>query len=86
MKNTILLILLLIAGMVVGSLIATATADIEGLNLLAYSMEVGIDPTPINLIIVKLTFGFHFSMSIAQIIFMIVAVAVYPKLKKVIAG
>lgn len=86
MKNTILLTLLLIAGAVVGSLVATATAGMDGLSLLAYSMEIGIDPTPINLIIIKLTFGFQFSMSVAQIIFMIVAVAVYPKLKKVIAG
>ncbi len=86
MKNTILLILLIIAGAVIGSLVATATAGMDGLDLLAYSLEVGIDPTPINLIIMKITFGFEFSMSIAQIIFMIIAVAVYPKLKKVIAG
>jgi len=86
MKNTILLILLLIAGMVVGSLIGTATEGVEALDWLAYSMEVGIEPTPINLIIIKLNFGFEFSMNIAQIIFMIVAVAFYPKLKKIIAG
>lgn len=84
MKKTILLILLLIAGAVVGSLIANATTDMNGLDWLAYSLELGVDPTPINLIIMKLTFGFQFSMSIAQVIMMIVAVAVYPKLKKII--
>ena len=86
MKNTILLILLIIAALVIGSLIGTATAEMNGLDWLAYALEVGIDPTPINLIIIKLNFGFQFSMNIAQIIFLIVAVAVYPKLKKLIAG
>ncbi len=86
MKNTILLILLIFAGAVIGSLISTATAGMDGLSWLSYALELGVDPTPINLIVIKLNFGFEFSMSIAQIIFMIIAVAVYPKLKKVIAG
>lgn len=86
MKKTILLILLLIAGAVVGSLVGTAAAGVEALDWLSYSKEIGIEPGPINLVIIKLTFGIEFSMSIAQVIFMVVAVAVYPKLKKIIEG
>jgi len=86
MKNTILLILLVIAGAVFGSLLASATGDINGLNWLAYSKQVAISPFTLKLVIVNLTFGIEFSISIAQVLFMIVAVAVYPKLKKVIAG
>ncbi len=84
MKKTVLLVLLLIAGAVIGSLITSVTGDISGLNWLAYSKGIAISPTTINLAILNITFGIEFSMSIAQVIFMIVAVAVYPKLKKVI--
>lgn len=86
MKNTILLILLVIAGAVIGSLTASATGDINGLSWLAYSKQVAVSPFTLKLVIVNLTFGIEFSISIAQVLFMIVAVAVYPKLKKVIAG
>ena len=86
MKNKILLILLIIAGAVIGSLVASATTDVNNFSWLAYSKSVSVAPFTINLVIIKLTFGFDFAMSIAQIIFMIVGVAVYPKLKKVIAG
>lgn len=85
MKKTILLILLLLAGAVVGSLVASVTGDISGLNWLAYSKGISISPPlTINLVIMKISFGIDFSMSIAQLIFMIIAVAIYPKLKKVI--
>ena len=84
MKKTVLLILLLIAGAVVGSLIGTACEGTDALGWLAYSQRIAIDSTTINLIIAKLTFGIDFSMNIAQVIFMVVAVAVYPKLKKII--
>ena len=84
MKKTILLILLLVAGAVVGSLIASATDGMEALGWLAYSHEFSVSPFTLNLIITKITFGIEFGMSIAQLIMMIVAVAVYPKLKKVV--
>ncbi len=84
MKHTILLILLLIAGAVVGSFMASITGDIQGLNWLAFSKGVSISPFTINLVIFSLTFGVDFSMSIAQVIFMIIAVAFYPKLKAAI--
>ena len=55
------------------------------LSWLAYSKEIGIDPTNINLVIIDLTIGFNFSMNVAQIIFMLAAIAIYPKLSKAIA-
>ena len=53
--------------------------------MIAYSKEIGIDPTNINLVIIDLTIGFNFSMNVAQIIFMLAAIAIYPKLSKAIA-
>lgn len=85
MKNTFLLILLLIAGSVVGALIASATGGVESLSWLSYSKEIAVSPFTVNLVIASITFGIDFSMSVAQVIFLVIAVAVYPKLKKVIA-
>ncbi len=85
MKNTFLLILLLIAGAVLGSLIGSAAAGMDGIDWLSYSKEIAISPFTINLVIASITFGIDFSMSIAQVIFLIIAVCFYPKLKKFIA-
>ena len=85
MKNKILLIMLIIAGAIVGSIAAKGAVNTDMLSWLAYSKEIGISPTSINLVIIKLTVGFEFSLSVAQIIFMLIAVVVYPKLSKAIA-
>lgn len=85
MKNKILLIMLIIAGAIAGSIAAKGTANSDMLSWLAYSKEIGIDPTNINLVIIDLTIGFNFSMNVAQIIFMLAAIAIYPKLSKAIA-
>lgn len=85
MKNKILLIMLIIAGAIIGSIAAKGAVNNEMLSWLAYSKEIGIDPTNINLVIIKLTIGFNFSMNVAQIIFMLIAIAIYPKLSKAIA-
>lgn len=85
MKNKILLIMLIIAGAIAGSIAAKGAVNSDMLSWLAYSKEIGIDPTNINLVIIKLTIGFNFSMNVAQIIFMLIAVAIYPKLSKAIA-
>lgn len=77
--------MLILAGAIVGSIAAKGAVNTEMLRWLAYSKEIGVSPTNINLIIFKLTIGFEFSMSVAQIIFMLIAIAVYPKLSKAIA-
>lgn len=85
MKNKILLIMMILAGAIVGSIAANAAVGSDMLGWLAYSKSIGFDSTNINLIIFRLTIGFEFSMSVAQIIFMLVAIAIYPKLSKAIA-
>jgi len=84
MKNKILLITLLIAGAIAGSIAGSGADHIDSLSWLAYSKQISVSPFTINLVILKLTFGFDFSMSVAQILFMILGVALYPKFKKII--
>lgn len=85
MKNKILLIMVILAAAIVGSIAAKGAAGQDMLSWLAYSKELGIDPTNIDLIVFKITLGFKISLSVAQIIFMLIGIAVYPKLAKAIA-
>ena len=84
MKNKILLIALLIAGAIVGAIAGSGAEHVDALHWLAYSKSIIISPSEINLVIIKLTFGFDFSMSVSQILFMILAIALYPKFSKMI--
>ncbi len=85
MKTKILLIGLLIAGAIIGALLGQTVSGTDVLGWLAYSKNISISPFTLNLVIIKLTFGIDFSMNIAQVLCMVIAIAVYPKLKKVIA-
>ncbi len=85
MKTKILLIGLLIAGAIIGALLGQTVSGVDALKWLAYSKDISVSPFTINLVIIKFTFGFDFSMNIAQVLCMVIAIAVYPKLKKVIA-
>lgn len=85
MRNKILLVMVILAAAIVGSIAAKGAADMDLLSWLAYSKEFGIDPTNIDLIVCKFTIGFKISLSVAQIIFMLVGIAFYPKLAKAIA-
>lgn len=82
MKNKILLVLLVLAGAVLGAMVSGAASGTDALKWLAYSKEIGISPTVINLVIIKFTVGFELSVSAAQVIFMLIAVMFYPKLSK----
>lgn len=85
MKNKILLIMLILAGAIVGAIAAKGAANVDMLQWLAYSKDIGLESTTLDLIVMKLTFGFELSLSVAQIIFMIIATFIYPKIAKLIA-
>lgn len=85
MKNKILLIGLLIAGAIVGAVVGMGVENVDALNWLAYSKSIAISPPlTINLVIINFSFGFEFSMNVAQVLFMILAIALYPKFSKMI--
>lgn len=85
MKTKLLLIGLLIAGAIIGALLGQTVNGTDTLGWLAYAKSISISPFTINLVIIKFTFGVDFSMNIAQVLCMVIALAVYPKLKKIIS-
>ena len=84
MKNKVLLILLIIAAAILGGIAAAGASNVDNLQWLAYSKGIELKPSTLDLSIISLTFGFSFKINVAQIICMLIAVAVYPKLAKAI--
>lgn len=70
MKKNILLLFFILAGAMVGSLIASAAAGVPMLSWLAYSETIGIptaNPAYLDLAVVRVAFGLEMGLSIAQI-------------------
>ena len=70
MKRNILLLFFILAGAMVGSLIATAASGVPALAWLAYGQTIGIptaNPAFIDLAVVRVAFGLEMGLNIAQI-------------------
>ena len=79
-KHNLILILLLLAGVVVGSLLASATAGMPFLGWLSYGGRVGIstqEPMLLDLAVLQVAFGFQLQINVAQIICIIAAICMY---------
>lgn len=76
-----LLLVLIIAGLVIGGLLGHLTANVEGLNWLSYGKTFGItEPLTLNLEILVITFGFTISVNIASIIGILIGVFIYTRI------
>ncbi len=77
-KNAWSLLLLLLAGVVLGSFIAQLTNNVPGLSWLAFGQTFGLDnPIILDLGILVLTFGLKIKFTIASIIGIILAAITY---------
>ena len=82
MKKAFLFLFYLLAGILTGSLLANLCRAIPALSWLGYANTIGFaagTPAVLDLIIVKITFGFAMSVSIAQIITISIAMILYNK-------
>ena len=79
-KRNLVLIFMLLAGVIVGSLIAGSAAKVPYLGWLSYGNSIGIpvnDPMVLDLAVLQLAFGFQFEVNVAQIICIILAICMY---------
>lgn len=77
-KNYWALVLMILAGIVLGSFIATLTTDISWLNWLCYGQTFGVqNPIVLDLGVIVLTFGLTIKITIASIIGIIIAAVIY---------
>ena len=77
-KNNWALVLLILAGIVLGSFIATLTAGVTGLNWLSFGQTFGFEnPIVLDLGVMVLTFGLTIKITIASILGIIIAAIIY---------
>lgn len=84
MRRHFLFFFYLLAGIVIGSLIASLCRSVPALSWLGYANTIGFssaNPAVLDLIIIKVTFGFAMSVSIAQIITISLAMFIYNKVR-----
>ena len=77
-KNRLILIVLLIAGLVVGGLLGQVAAKVDFLWWLGYSQTFGLStPIQLDLSVIQLTFAISFKISIASILGMLIGICIY---------
>lgn len=77
-KNVWVLLILMLAGIVIGGFIGTLTESSSGLSWLNYGQEFGFDsPIILNLGIIVFTFGLKIKITIASILGLVLAALVY---------
>ena len=79
-KNTIVLILFLLCGLVIGGLIGELTKGVSFLNWLSYGQSFGFaDPVTLDLGLIQFTLGLMFKINVSGILGIILAIFIYKK-------
>lgn len=77
-KNGWVLLLLMLAGIVIGGLLGTLTQNVAGLSWLNYGQSFGLDsPIVLNLGILVITFGLSIKITVSSILGLILAAIIY---------
>ena len=80
-KNTWIVILFIIAGLVIGGLLGQVASQVDWLSWLAYGQTFGIqNPFVLDMNVLSLTFAFSLQINIASIIGLAIAIFLYRKL------
>ena len=80
-KSPWVLLIMMLAGIVLGGFIGTLTQDMPTLSWLNYGQSFGLDsPIVLNLGIMIITFGLSIKITIASIIGMMIAILSYRKI------
>ncbi|MCC8162442.1 MAG: DUF4321 domain-containing protein [Lachnospiraceae bacterium] len=77
-KNGWTLLLLILAGVVLGSFIGNMAANVPGLSWLNYGQSFGLEePIVLSLGLIVLTFGLSIQITLASIIGIVLAILIY---------
>ena len=73
---------LIFAGLVIGGLVGTLTADINGLSWLNYGKSFGLsEPVVLNLDLIVLTFGLMIHFNVSSILGMLIGLLIYSRIR-----
>lgn len=82
LKRNLLLLFFVLAGIVVGAMLAAVCKNVSFLSWLSYYQSIGFNadaPFVLDLSVLRLTFGFSMGISVAQIITIALAIFLYNK-------
>ena len=82
MKNTVILIFYLLAGVVLGGMLASLCGQVPFLEWLAYSGSIGISPDApfvLDLSVLQVSFSFAMRISAAQVVTIALALFAYTR-------
>lgn len=77
-KNPWLLLLLILVGLVIGGVIGDIFQDT--FKLLSYSKTIGLQPTTLDLNIIKLSFGLLMKLNLASVIGLIISIFIFSRM------
>lgn len=84
LKRNLLLAFYLLAAVLLGAMLASLCSGVPFLTWLSYSSAIGFapdNPFVLDLSVIKLSFGFSMSISVAQIITIAISIFAYNKTK-----
>ena len=81
LKNTLILVFLVLAALVISALISQLTMDISWLEWLTWGDSIGFEGVTIDLIIINFSFSFMMQVNVLQIILLFGALLLYRKVK-----
>ena len=80
LQRTLVFLFFLLAGIIVGALLASVGEAVPFLSWLAYGKTIGLstsNPMLLDLSMLKIAFGFEIGINVAQIITITIALLVY---------
>lgn len=78
-KNSLVLLVFLLCGVVIGGLLGELANSVSWLSWLSYGKEFGFSPVTLDLGVLQLTLGLMVKINIASIIGIVVAIFIYKK-------
>lgn len=79
-KSTLVLIIFVLCGLVIGGLLGELTAGVSWLRWLSYGQQFGLaNPVTLDLGVVELTLGLMFKINVSSIIGIIISIFIYRK-------
>ena len=81
LKNTFLLIFLVLAALVIATLVSHLTAGIPWLEWLTWGDSIGFDNVALDLIVVNFSFSFKMQVNVLQILLLGGALVLYRRVK-----
>lgn len=81
-QRNLLLLFYVLAGIVIGAMLANVCQNVSFLSWLSYYQSIGFNAAPpfvLDLSVIKITFGFSMGISVAQIFTIAAALFLYNK-------